>query len=313
MNQIPDGPLEVALAAEQTGLTLSEIVAIVWRRRLRVVASVVAALIVAVIYLKGQTPLYTASMLVMPAEQQTPQAGGGGGLGLQLLSGLGRGSNDETFLRYLQTFGTTSFGERLETRHNLVRRVFAGQWDEATRRWRKPTGVTASIRSGISGFFGLPSYADPSPTTLAAYLDSKIDDSQVGTSPIYRISFSHPDSGFAVELLDIVNREANATLREEAAAATRLKMASLQARIAATTESEHRAMLFSLLAEQQRRLMLLDPRLPYAAVVVDAPVASALPTSPRPLLSLALATLLGLFVGIAACFVPDRTRAEASG
>ncbi|WP_029015171.1 Wzz/FepE/Etk N-terminal domain-containing protein [Niveispirillum irakense] len=294
----------------QGGTDLKQLALLAWRSKWWGLATLALVVALALLMLARATPIYSATMVVMPPE---PQKGfdTSRGLGASLLGGLQASPGDDKFTRYQEGMSSVVIAERLQKRHQLLQRLMPGRWDAANKRWLPPDGLMNNIRGGISSLFGLPPYAEPSSVILAEYIASQVTLVSRPRSTIVRVVYNNPDPAFAVEFLTLLHAEVNAYLRDEATAAATIRIRQLEQRLEQTTQGVHRNALLSLLEQEQRDLLLLDPALPYAATVIDPPYASSLPVSPRPLLTIFVALILGTVAGLVVALLVSGLRREA--
>ena len=87
-------------------------------------------------------------------------------------------------------------------------------------------------------------------------------------------------------------------------------LAYIESKLATVTVAELRLSLVELLSNQEKRMMMIKVDLPFAARIIQPPVASEDPTFPKPFLALALAVAGGLFVGVFLVFLIDALRED---
>lgn len=209
-------------------------------------------------------------------------------------------STGQHFVFYLQTRDSVELASRLMKYPELRAEIFHDQWDPKTQSWHPPRGVVASFKSTLDSVLRVRSWSPPTPADLAAYLAKDVKVTSNVRRTHYTFSYASRDPAFAAWLLGQINDQTQSILRERAKARAELRIAHLLQQITATTVAVNRDVLVRLLAEQQQRLMLINPKLPYAAIVIDPPSVSHYPTSPRPFLDMVLAAfsaaVLGIFV-----------------
>jgi LPS O-antigen subunit length determinant protein (WzzB/FepE family) len=267
--------------------------------------------------LKLREPVYTATMIVAPAEADASAAS-------QLASELEQMARLATLAqtppkiervsaleRYLQLFGSTALAARLEAEHHLLRIVFADQWDPERQAWHPPSGVLAWIKHAALQFFGYPEWRPPDLAALAEWLNDQLDSERIGTSALFQIETSHPRRAFAVSLLEMANDAANALLREQAQSQIGGQIEEIEKELATVTDPGRKQALQALLTQEYQLQALLLTEQPYAAQVVVPAAAGATPSSLNPLLALALAAVAGLILGLFVVFLRDALRGEA--
>lgn len=234
-------------------------------------------------------PVYVASAVVSPTNNsnsgQTSKIGRLASFAGIDLTSAKPASNYERFLFLLSSPELAAYQIR---EHNMLRVVFAGQWDPARHRWKDAAGWNASLRAVINPIFGLPLSPPPDEHALAGYYARALETQKVPDSGLTRLVFHDADPARAKMLLRMLIEDANELLRREAAGYARQQADYLRTRIATTPVQDYRTTLIDLLAEQEQTLLLSNGSMPFAAEQIEAVNASPIPTK-RPLLFGALA------------------------
>lgn len=303
---------EAATAGRE--ITLPGLVTTLRRGLWLLAATALVCVLIAAVALKLREPVYTAVMVVAPAERDV---GAVSRLAADLeqyasLATLAqtpaRLEQVSTIERYVELIGSVPLAERLDREHQLLKHIFASQWDEAREAWQPPPGAGAAAKRQVLEFFGFPGWTAPTPASLAEFLTANVTVSRQATTALRRLSFAYPDPDFAASLLSAVHVAADDMLRSEALARVRQQIQHLEQELAGSARAEHEAALQAMLAEQYRAEALLAADLPFAAQVVSPPAASATPSSMSPLLVLALAAVVGVIAGIFVVFLRDALR-----
>ncbi|HEX6143933.1 MAG TPA: Wzz/FepE/Etk N-terminal domain-containing protein [Geminicoccaceae bacterium] len=308
-------PPDVRRAAGAQEITLAGLWSTFWRGWWIVLAVTLATLLLSAAYLKLRTPVYTASMVVAPAERDLAAAGR---LAAELeqyasLATLAQTpvklEQVSTIDRYVQLLGSVRLAERLESEHQIMRQTFQDQWDESRGSWQPPEGLVPGTRFAILEFFGFPGWTPPDLTQLAEYLSGRIMVSRYGGTALRQLRAEHPDGAFAASLIDLAHRAADDLLREDALARVRADIASLEDALEETRdEPVRREALEATLGERYQIEALLTSGQPYAAEVLSPAQPSSAPSSTSPLIVLTLALLVGLILGVFVVFLRDALR-----
>ena len=207
-----------------------------------VLAVIILAVLVTALALKLRSPLYTATMIVAPAQTDL-------GAASQLASELEQYANLAALAqtpakletvsdleRYVQLFGSTTLAARLQDEHGpaaeRVRRPLGCRASElAAAAWR-PRG----IRGRGARVFRLSGVdrARPWPA-LPNGSTSQIGISRLGGSALLRLRIEHAKPEFAASLLEIVHRAADDLLREESLGRVGGQIAQVEGELAAAT------------------------------------------------------------------------------
>ncbi len=279
------------------------------------VAVIIVCVLVTAINLKLHQPQYAATMTVAPADTDFTAAGQLAGE-LEQFAGLAtlgqsagkieRASNLE---RYAQLFGSTALAERLEAQYQLLRVVFADDWDPERQAWRPPPGLGARLERAVLGFFGYPAWTEPNVVRLAQWLGEHVDVSRLGNSSLFQIEITDRRRAFAVSLIDMAHHTADELLREGALHRVSGQIAQLESDLTKAPVPARKQALEAMLAEQYQAQVWLQVDQPYAAQIVVPAMASATPSSLNPLLVLAMAVVVGAILGLFAVFLRDALRA----
>jgi len=271
-----------------------------------------------VLVLKREAPVYTATMIVAPAQVDLSAAS-------QLASQLEQFASLATLAqtpakieqvseleRYVQLFRSTTLAGRLQAEHHLLQIVYAEQWDAERQAWKPPSGLVASVKQAVLGFFGYPAWTTPNEAHLAEWLTEQIDVNRLGGSSLLRIQMSHWRPDFARSVIEMVHQTADQILREESLARIDRQIAQVETELTSATSPTRREALEEVLVGQYQAQALLRAEQPYAAQIVVPAMASAGPTSANPLVVLALAAVAGAIVGTFLVFLRDALRSVLS-
>lgn len=267
------------------------------------------SMLAAVLYLQLATKTYTVSAMVSPIESQDGQLAKYAQLtslvGLNVNTGLGV-SNYEKFREILTS---VALAQRLATRHDLLIRIYPQEWNSTAQRWEPPGGFVAWLRRGLQRLAGMPSWAPPSPKRLSEFLENNIKVRDLNVSSIVSISIVHKDPEFATWLLELILKEGDELIREKERGVVSESVAYVRAKLGEVVVQEHRRALVDILSGLEQRAMLAESGGYFAAEILDPPVASDLPTSPNPVMTLALALVFGAGVSlVVSMYLENRRR-----
>ena len=295
-------------------ISLSDVLIRIWAGRWIIVAACVLGLLGGALSVWRANPTFLASVYLMPAE--TDSAGetdisGGGAAGLLAgLTGMGSGGAVPKFTQFLSAMHSVGVAEILDRKYGMLCRVYGSDCDQRTHQWRERHGVRAWFAGAIAKLGHLPDPNGPrTPIDLAGYIEGSIFPSQDKITRLTRLGYANQDAKFAAEFLTTVIRTTNDYIKDHDRNVQRHYVDYVAERANASANVAQRETLSGLLLQQERRLMMTEVDVPYAATILDGPtvvpVNSALKT-------LAVYGLLGFFLGIMivlGCdFVPARWR-----
>ncbi len=295
---------------------LADIRATLAARWLLIAVVTLVAVIAAIVYLRGATYVYSAQLRVYAAPSTTGQPTSGGALGgLASLAGISApGAESATpFRLYLEGVGAREVAERMARDRDLMRGIFANEYDPVTRSWRERRGFFGSLKRSVWDVLGLPvtPWRAPDAARLQAVIAKRVAVVQSVKSPLVSISFDHPDPKFAVRFLTVLGRTVDDYLRERQQERTRNNIAYLSEKLRGVTFAEQRQVLFNALSEQERQAMLANSLAPYAANPFGVATASLTPTKPKQLPLLLGGLIGGLIAGTALSLLLGRPRRRA--
>lgn len=286
-------------------MDLLKVPQVLWRGRMTVGGFALAALILASIYLHMVRYTYTAELIVTPVQGNNSSiAGELGGLAQiasQMKLGVPQGGSYIQFQLYLQGIQSRGAADVLSKRTDLMRVIFAPEWDGATHSWKEPAKPLRPITNVIKAILGVPQYpwVPPNGARLQQYILKQVDVGEIQQKPIWRIALQHRDPRFAVAFLEALHDTVEQSLRQKAINTSAKYITFLTQQLKVVTIEEQRQALINSLNEQEKNMMMASSNTPYAAVSFDRPSASLYPTRPVPLLVLVIALALGILVGCA--------------
>lgn len=267
---------------------------------------------IAFVILNLATPKYTVILRLAPASStQNPLAGTLGRLGglaslagVQVRPGTEGASNFELFLDRLRS---RALAEELAQDRDLLRGVFAQEWDEAAQRFHERPRLLRPIRGLVYALAGQPepSWTPPGPDRLQRFIEKELTIIQPGPKdpPITLLRVRFSDPAFGIRFLAALHQQADRDIRSQSLARSKLYAAHLAAKLNETEVAEHRAVLSEALLEQQRSVMMATTPAPFAAVPLEPPTSSDRPTSPAIVPTLLAGLTVGLVAGLLAVVV----------
>lgn len=248
--------------------------------------------------LAGARPTYHVEMTVIPAPESEVQNGAqvGGAIGslLGLSGGNQPGSN---YVRYQRLLTSPIVAQRMQDHYGMLQKVFKDQWDQDNHRWVAPPSIKRSLLSWLFALAHVPGWTPPDANALSSYLQEKLTIIPSPTSDLVVVYANDRNPEFARRLLLAANAEANGLLRDQVALRARQQVRYLEAKLAQITVADYRAALLTLLSSQEKTLMMTQTDASFAAEIVNPPSWSGTPISPRPVLSIAIAILIGALAG----------------
>ena len=269
---LAERPIRAAVGPTAREITIPGLVRTLWRGLWLVLAVIVLAVLVTAVALKLREPVYTASMIVAPAQTDL-------GAASQSVRELEQYANFAALAqtpakletvseldRYITLFASTTLAAKLQAEHGLLQAAFAEEWDPERQSWRKPDGLLAASYAAVLDFFGFPAWTEPDVRHLTEWLNKKIGIIRLGA--LLRLRMEHAKPEFAAAVLEMVNAAADDLLREEALDRVGGQIAQVENELAAAATPTRREALEEVLVGQYQAQALLRADQPYAAQVV---------------------------------------------
>ncbi len=259
--------------------TLGDLLKDLWQAKLFLIFGGVLGLILAVGFLTTAIPHYRASMLIAPAERAA-------GPDIKALLP----DNSSFAVQYLvNTMGSQDSNDFIRFEH-MLRGISV-----ATRLLGDKIIVEGIQSAGNFGFQKNEMKID-TPEKILAHLMQEVSIEPVGTTPLRRLVYKHPDKEFANYLLRRLQETADEIISAEIRNKTHSRTVYLEEALLTTDHPDHRRALTSLLMEQEHVRMILAMGEPFAAIIAEPPTAGIKPYWPRISIVLPIFILGGMFV-----------------
>lgn len=262
--------------------TLADLLRLVLRAWKHWTAGAALGIFTALLFLWAAVPHYRAEMLVGPAGRASS------GPDIKAILPDNSSFAVQYLLHSLGSSDSTDFARFEQTLRGPA--VAAGVLSDKT----VPYALAKDRRLRFTGEEERPD----TPEKLSVYLRRHIDIEPVGTTPLRRLVYTHPDRDFAVRFLATIAQEADAVIKREIQARADSRAAYLEQALAETRNPEHRQAITALLMEQEHVKMILAIDEPFAAAVAEPAFALPRPVWPRKAIVLPLMAAAGAFLGM---------------
>ncbi|HLZ65744.1 MAG TPA: Wzz/FepE/Etk N-terminal domain-containing protein [Aliidongia sp.] len=273
-----------------SGISLSDLVSALWRRKLLIISCGIAGLAAGVLVCSWMKPVYRATMTIaaMPAPAGSRPAGSV----VATLAGLSSSTTQANFQQLVEALTSNEVAGRIAAQPELLHAAFSSQWKNG--EWARPTGFRASLSGWISSISGRPGWHPPARDEVAALIGAKLTKTKV-LNDIYELSFDMPDRDAAEKLLSSIVHEADTALRTGAGELARSRIDFIQAKISDITFNDQRQVLTQSMSDAINDQIMAESKGPYAARIVDPAHSPINPHSP----SFILFVIAGVFLGLA--------------
>lgn len=257
--------------------TLADVLKSFWRARVYILIGVVTALAAAFLFLASVTPLYKGAMIVAPADgyalgDYASSVADGQSLDLPFWRPKDQEGVSTDFYRFVYTSTGASVAAILLKDQSVLTGIAKdGRWRGKGKDW--------------------------SADELAEYLGRYVRIEHLGTTPLRRLSYQHPDPVFAAAFLRKIHLVADQLIRRDRRRHSESRIAYLQEALQKTVNPDHRKGITNLLMQQEHIRMLANLDEAYAAIVVEPPSATSRPAWPKTSLVLVAFTFVGMLCG----------------
>ena len=300
---LQDGPLKNPEVRHSDGpIDLRFLLTGIWRGKWIILICALIGFGLSVKKLRGFNPKFEATMTVIPTSpngaaqtvDRVSQVAQSFGIGVSE-----RQKRSELFDRLRLTLGSVHLTQLLEKEYGIIRKVFHGSWNPDTQSWKKPAGWRFDLEQKIKRSIHLPLWREPSTESFSQYLASSIEFLEMKDMPYFQIRFANEDSELARWVLETVVFRADKILRHNDQGESKFRRQYLETQIQKTSVDEHRKMFLSMIANEERRLLLLHADRPYSMNVINPVFVSKTPTSPDLIKDFAIIVIGWILGGIA--------------
>jgi hypothetical protein len=262
------------------------------------VATTVLGLLYGIYKVHKDGPSFVAVMRISPAESDAgvgDLASAGG-----IFAGLtGAGSVAvPKFTLFLSAIGSEGVAHDLNGKYDMLCKLYKSECNPKTHEWKARTGWRESFDGLLARLGGLP---DPNigPRTdhdLALYLTSAVAIETNKNNSMVSLRYVHRYPETAAQHLAWVAKAANDYIRGQSRETQKRYVEYLTQSAAKASNVEQRQAIDTLLLQEERKLMMTEVDIPYAAKILDGPTVEPVNTVRK---TLAIYALIGLFIGIA--------------
>ena len=261
-------------SSNEDEIDLREIFVAVWQGKWFISAVTLVVAVFAVFYSLSLPNIYKSDALLAPVDGESSRGVSGQLGGLAALAGVNiDGGRADKAAVALEVLKSRDFIGRFIERHDLFATVMAAEkWEQVSNRLIFDSRIYNEdlnkwVRPVKAPF-------DSKPSLLESYevFSKALTVSQDKTSGLISISFEHVSPYEAHRILELLLVDINNEMRKRDLNESKRSIDYLNAELARTNLSEARTMLFSLIEEQTKTLMLANIRSEYVFNIVDPAV-----------------------------------------
>lgn len=275
-------------------IDLRELFKAIWQGKLFIVLVTAIFMIAAVLYALSLPNIYKSEVTLSPVSDENSLQVPGQLGGLAALAGvnIGSGMSSKTTLA-IEVLKSRDFIGRFIDKHDLYPSLMAvKEWDSSTNKISFDTEVYNSETAEWTRSVSYPFKAKPSRLEAYEVFSGALTIAQDKLSGMLKLSIEHVSPFEAKRIIDLLVRDINEEMRSRDLKEANHSISYLNKQIADTNLAEARAMLYSLVEEQTKVLMLANVRTEYVFETLDPAVVAEEKSGPKRAFIVLLAVLL---------------------
>lgn len=241
------------------------------------------------------TPMYRADAVLIPSSPfgQTNELFGGGMLGD--LAGFALPDDQAARLNHsLEILYSRAFAMHFASQNDVLRDLFIDRWDSDAEAWG-PRGTLSRLKLTLEGIDVERIGAAPTAWEIQERFANAVTIQADPETDVYFLSVVSRDPDRAAVWANQIVEQLNDRARHVAVTEARATIRYLTEELAEAAFAETRQALSNALERQFERVALSEAQKDYVFTIIDPAMASAMPASPRRLMTGALMALFGVF------------------
>ncbi len=282
-------------------IDLRELFKAIWAGKWIIIATTFVFSIVAVLFVLNLPNIYKSEVTLAPVAEESALRIPGQLGGLAALAGVnlgGAGGGEKTALA-LEILKSRDFISRFIEQNDLYLPIMAADgWDRVSNQLVWDPKIYDQNNQQWVRKVKLP--FQPKPSNLETYEEFKklFSVNQDNTSGMVKLSVEHYSPYLAKEWLDKLVKAINEEMRERELTEAERSIAYLNTQIAQTNIADVRTMLFSLIEEQTKTVMLANVREEYVFKTIDPAVVAERKAKPKRALIVVVTAIIAGFLGV---------------
>jgi hypothetical protein len=207
---------------------------------------------------------------------------------------LPKSESGSDFIIFPEVLRSSAVAAEILKHKDYLRAMFPGEYDAETQSFQPKGGALYFLRKAFWGIFGQPAYFPPSASRIQNFLGTEVKISEATTStPVTTLSYTNADPAFGRRFLAFIYQVTDNQLRQWRVERAKVNSDYLEGKLNSVSAVDYRSGLINQLMPQQMQVMLSNPRTAFSARILNGPVTSDRPDSPRPVLYILFGLLLG--------------------
>jgi uncharacterized protein involved in exopolysaccharide biosynthesis len=282
---------DASAAKANDDIDIFKLWSILWRSRWLIVAAAAVFALGSAVYTRFITPMYTANVVLAPVKDE-PLGGLAGQLGglatLAGITGIGRDNTDAVAVLRSRDFARAFIEE-----HGLVPALFPDLWDATAGRW---TVETAPDLSQAAGFF----------VSKVRTIEEN------AASGLVTLTIEWRDPEQTAAWANLFAAKLNDHMRQRALTEAEANVKYLRHEFENTSLVTLQQSISGLLESEMQKLMLARGNTEYAFRIIDRAEVPKVPSKPRVMLIVVLATFFGAMLASFVALVRDMVKNRAA-
>ena len=282
-------------------IDLRKLFSVLWRGKYFIIIFTIISLAAGSMYLRNLSSKYKISILLAPVQEEQTGSNFGNLGGLASLAGISLPTgNASDFAKYEIMLKTQEISTLVFNEKNLIQELFSNEWDNAQQIFREPNQNRKTlIKNYVKELLtGRPpkKYTGPSPARLTKFIGDNIHINLNKKTQYLNLSAESSNPELLTKLLVRMIKNTDELFKKKFIKQANDAVQFYQIKISKARSQEHRQILATLIAKEERKLLLATRDGPFVAEILTGPNTSLNPTSPKASFILALSILLGGFL-----------------
>ena len=280
-------------------IDLRKIFSSLWQSKYFIIIFTIISIILSSLYLRNLEPKYEVSVLLKPVQEENkPNLMG---IGFASFAGIPITTQSAgDYNQYVVMLKTKEIARIIFKKEKLIRKLFLREWDEKQKIFtrKEPGRRTLAIRYIKELLTGQVSrgYEAPNPARLKVLIKKTFQISLDKKTNYITIKAEDRHPKLVTKLLLSMIDETDRLFKQKFLQQADDTLQFYQNKLAKTRSQEHRQILATLIAKEERKILLATRDAPFVAEIITGPNTSINPTSPKPKIILLLGFVLGLFL-----------------
>ena len=291
-------------AVNDDEINLKELFFVLWRGKVTIMFFCALALIIGSVYLNRADRLYTVAAIYKPVVEDAKAQSLGGFGGLASLAGISLPSSSSgDFTAFQALLTSEEVSDTLVADEELMRLLFTSEWDEDSQSYSQPSAsnigtVKAIVKKILTGA-QTKDYVPPNSRRVSGILKKLVAISIDNKTGYLKLVAETDNPELRINIIQRMVSITDELLKTRYVSSAEETLAFYQQKINLARSRELREALAKLMVQENQKLMLAARGKDFVVELLMRPTTSLGPTSPQPLLTLALSIFLGAFFGTA--------------